>query len=77
MTMLEQMILESSERMVQDGRCRVCHERDETIEHLVAGCKFLANSEYFLRHNEALMIVAVAWVREYELIGGDMVWYKE
>ena len=37
----------------------------------------MANSEYFLRHNQALMIVAVAWVREYELIGRDMVWYKE
>ena len=41
--------------LVQDGRCRVCHERD-----LAAGCKVLAKSEYLLRHNSALMIMAVA-----------------
>ena len=23
------------------------------------------------------MIMAVAWAKEYELVGGDMVWYKE
>ena len=36
MTMLEQMV------------GRVCHERDETVEHIVAGCKVLANSEYLM-----------------------------
>ena len=23
------------------------------------------------------MIMAVTWAKEYELVGGDMVWYKE
>ena len=64
-------------RLAQEGCCGVCHKRDETIEHLVAGCKVLANSEYFLRHNRALMIMAVAWVKEYGLVGGDMARYKE
>ena len=54
--------------LVQDGRCR-----DETIEHLVAGCKVLANSEYLLRHNRALMTMEVAWAKEYKLVGGCMV----
>ena len=26
--------------LAQDRHCRVCHERDETIEQLIAGCKF-------------------------------------
>ena len=60
--------------LVQDGRCRVCHERDETI---AAGCKVLVNSEYLSRYNRALMIMAVACAKEYELVGGGMVWYKE
>ena len=63
--------------LVQDVHCRVCHERDETIEHLVAGCKALANSEYLSRHNIALMVMEVAWAKEYELVGGDVVCYKE
>ena len=37
----------------------------------------IANNEYLTRHNRALMILAVAWAKEYELIGEDTVWYKE
>lgn len=81
MTMLEQMVetrtWKVTRGLAQNGRCRVCHERDETVEHLVAGCKVLANSEYLSRHNRALMIMAVAWAKEYELVGDEMVWYKE
>ena len=79
--MLEKMVetrsWKAARGLVQDGRCRVCHERGETIEHLVARCKVLANSEYLSRHNRVLMIMAVAWAKEYELVGGDMIWYKE
>ena len=37
----------------------------------------MANSEYLSRYNRALMVMAVPWVKEYELVGGDMVLYKE
>ena len=81
MNMLEQMVETRSWKavrgLVEDGRCRVCNEQSETIEHIVAGCKVLANSEYLLRHNRALMILAVKWAKEYDLIGMDTVWYKE
>ena len=69
MKMLEQIAETRSWKeargLVKDGRCRVCHERDETTEHLVAGSKVLANSEYLSRHNRALMIIVVAWAKEY------------
>ena len=29
------------------------------------------------RHNKALMVIAVAWARKYELIDENAVWYKE
>ena len=81
MTMLEQMVetrsWKVSKGLAQDKQCRVCHERDETVEHIVAGCKVLANNEYLTRHNRALMIMAVNWAKEYELIGNDVIWYKE
>ena len=81
MTLLEQMVetrsWKAARGLTQDKRCRVCYERDETIEHLVAGCKVLANNEYLLRHNRALMIMAVAWAKEYELVSKDTVWYNE
>ena len=37
----------------------------------------MSNSEYLARHNRALMILAVTWAKEKELIGDDKVWYKE
>ena len=37
----------------------------------------MGNSENLSRRNRVLMIMAVAWAKEYELVGGDMVWYKE
>ena len=81
MAMLEQMVetrsWKTARGLTQDKRCRVCYERDETIEHLVAGCKVLANNEYLSRHNRALMIMAVAWAKEYELVSKDTVWYNE
>ena len=81
MTMLEQMVETKSWKVSrglgQDRRCRVCHERDETVEHIVAGCKVLANNEYLTRHNRALMIMTVNWAKEYKLVGDEMVWYKE
>ena len=64
MTMLEQMVETRSWKqtrgLMEDGRCRVCFQHSETVEHLVAGCQNLANSEYLSRHNRALMILAVA-----------------
>ena len=73
MSMLEQIVetrlWKAARRLVQDGHCRVCHERNETIDHIAAGCKVLANSEYLSRHDRALMIMAVAREKEYELAG--------
>ena len=69
--------VESSKRLVEDRRCRVCQEQVETVEHLVAGCKVLANTEYLTRHNRAMMIMAVAGAKEHELIRTDMIWYEK
>ena len=71
--MLEQMIETKSWKgargLAEDGMCRVCYEQIEAVEHLVAGCKVLANTEYLARHNKALMILAVTWAKEHELVG--------
>ena len=76
MTMLEQMVETRSWKqtrgLMEDERCRVCFQHSETVEHLVAGCQKLANSEYVSRHNQVLMILAVAWAKEYGLIGQDV-----
>ena len=75
--MLEQMVETMSWKvtrgLMEDGRCRVCFEQIESVEHLVAGCKVLANSEYLSRHNRALMILAIVWAKEHDLVKQDVV----
>ena len=75
--MVETRSWKAARGLVEDGMCRLCHAHSETVEHLVAGCKVLANSEYLSRHNRALMIMAVAWAKEKGLVNADMIWYKE
>jgi hypothetical protein len=29
-----------------DSLCRLCHKKEETIDHLLSGCEALANTEY-------------------------------
>ena len=63
--------------LIENWRCRLCREFNETIENLVAGCKTIASSEYIARHNRASMLMAIAWAQEYELVGKEAKWYKE
>ena len=81
MTMLEQMVetrsRKEARRLTDDGSCRICTKHSETVEHLVAGCTKLANSEYLTRHNRALMILAVAWAKQQELVGQEANWYEK
>ena len=72
--MVETRVWKAARGLIEDGRCQ---EQVETVEHLVAGCKVLANTEYLTRHNRAMMIMAVAWAKEHELIKTDMTWYEE
>ena len=64
---------------IADGRdmCRLCGSFRETVHHLLAGCQMLAGKEYLQRHNKALMVLAVAWAKKYEIIDESIVWYKE
>ena len=79
--MLEQMVdtrsWKEARGLTEDGSCRICTQHSETVEHLVAGCTKLANTEYLTRHNRALMIRAVAWAKQQELVGQDATWYEQ
>ena len=81
MTMLEQMVETRSWKeargLTDDGSCRICTQHSETVEHLVVGCTKLANSEHLTRHNQALMILAVAWAKQQELVGQEVIWYEQ
>ena len=40
-----------------DPKCRLCHEFDESIEHIISGCPVLAKKEYLERHDKALTYI--------------------
>ena len=35
----------------QNSKCRLCGDRDETINHIISECSILAQKEYKARHN--------------------------
>ena len=49
MTLIEQMVetkgWKVARGLMENGRCRLCGEFNETVEHLVAGCKTIATKE--------------------------------
>ena len=81
MSMIEQMVETRAWKEVrgltENNQCRLCKEQRETVQHLLAGCKMLASSEYLARHNRALMVMAVAWAKEQNLLDQNVKWYQE
>jgi hypothetical protein len=41
----------------QDPKCRRCHEHEETVQHIVSGCKQLVGTAYTERHNQVALVV--------------------
>ena len=35
-----------------EGKCRLCKEKDETVHHIVSGCKMLCGTQYLNQHNQ-------------------------
>ena len=49
-----------------------CVKSNERLQHLLAGCKMLASSEYIARNNRAFMVIAVAWAKKQSLINQNV-----
>jgi hypothetical protein len=35
-----------------DSKCRLCKQREDSVDHLTSGCLILAKSEYLMRHDK-------------------------
>ena len=81
MSMLEQMVevraWKEVRGLTENSQCRLCKEQRETVQHLLAGCKMLASSEYLARHNRALIVMAVTKAKEQDLLDQNVKWYQE
>ena len=64
--------------LTENSQSRLCKEQRETaVQRLLAGCKILASSEYLVRHNRALMVMAVVWAKEQNLLDQNVKLYQE
>ena len=53
----------------------MCGERDESITHLIAECKKLAQKEYKQRHDNIVRIVHLELCQKFGLVG-EVKWYN-
>lgn len=61
---------------IPSDKCRVCDEKTETIQHIVAGCSFIAPREYLNRHNDVAKIIHQALGIKAKLIKETTPYYK-
>ena len=54
--------------LTENSQCRLCKEERQIVQYIFAGCKMLASSEYLVRHNRALMVIAVTLAKEQNLL---------
>jgi hypothetical protein len=58
-----------------DPKCRLCAEKDETVDHLVAGCVKLAQGEYKARHDKVGAVIHWRLCKKYGIeVHKD--WYR-
>ena len=58
-----------------DPKCRLCAEKDETVDHLVAGCVKLAQGEYKARHDKVGAVIHWRLCKKYG-IEAHKDWYR-
>ena len=46
------MLKQKIDKIQQNSKCRLCGNRDETINHIISECSKLAPKEYKTRHNK-------------------------
>ena len=61
---------------VDNDLCRLCRGERETVQHILSGCKILANQEYLKRHNRVLSVFTAEWCKYNGIIEKDIKWYK-
>ena len=68
-------IRESIDGQEVSEKCRMCGERDESITHLIAECKKLAQKEYKQRHDNIARIVHLELCQKFGLVD-EVKWYS-
>ena len=58
-----------------DGKCRMCHNQNETVAHLMSGCGALAATEYTWRHNRIGHYIHLELCKHFNITTSTKNWY--
>ena len=57
-----------------DSKCRLCKEKEETVDHLVSTCSKIAQTDYKERHNKVASMLHWNLCKKYHLPAADKWW---
>ena len=58
----------------EDSMCRLCKEREETVDHLVSSCSKIAQTDYKERHNKVATMLHWNLCKKYGLTAAEKCW---
>ena len=59
-----------------NSKCRICHQFEETIEHITSDCPILAQKDYIERHDRVCIQLHYNLCKEYEIDVDADKWYE-
>ena len=62
------------DKVTEDSKCRLCKEKDETIDHLISSCSKIAQTDYKERHNKVASMLHWNLCKKYHLPASDKWW---
>ena len=55
------------DKVTEDSKCRLCKEKNETIDHLISSCSKIAQTDYKERHNKVASMLHWNLCKKYHL----------
>jgi len=60
---------------INSGTCRMCHQYNETVQHVLCGCPKMAKIEYTQRHDRVGKVIHWALMKKYGFDTSDMFYH--
>ena len=61
-------------KVAEDSKCRLCKEKDETINHLISLCSKIAQTDYKEHHNKVASLLHWNLCKKYHLPESEKWW---
>ena len=62
------------DKTANDSKCRLCKEKEETVDHLVSACSKIAQTDYKDRHNKVASMLHWNLCKKYHLPAANKWW---